>query len=479
MRRVKINKYFRRLDCDRAIVIYIACFICVRAIMIMKPLSMVINETSAGKLFKALVYAIGLGLLGVDYIKNKRILIGKSIIWLLGLAISLLVSEIIHYQYADFIALMKQCVKSGILVFILYTAGMRITRREQKCFLRLLHSTLSAIFIPSIFYMFYQFVTLQHYVVNGLHQGWYEGRLFGFLISPYSGAIIVSLLAFGAGFLFHFSEKKKYKVLYGVELVVYSIFLALSDTRTAYVACAMGIGFVVFWYGFKSGVKGDHFRRIGRSFLVFLLITAAMFALLRGVRTVCLYCANKLNNETESFSEFAEEQERPPQTFTSRRAFIWKSYFDVLTDKPTHILFGLSESGSSSYIRENYPDTYIVDPFKDLYPELYEQGNVYGTHNTYLTVLVYSGIFGLVFLLVFLFNGARSVLTRMIHGALSPFEAMISAVVLMILTAGFFEEDLFLTVTANSCFFWLCAGFLLNSHREEADNNEDNPFLPS
>lgn len=480
MRRMSFKSCLHAIDCDKAIVVYAACFTCMRALMIMMPINLIISETMLGKLFKAMVYAVGFGLLAVDYARNKRILIGKHVVWMLGLAIALLFSECIHYQYADFAVLLKQCIKSGILIFIFYSAGMRMTRRGQICILRSLHNILSVIFIPSIFYMFYQFLTLQHYVVNAIDQGWYEGRLYGILISPYSGAMLVSLLAFGAGFLFHFSDGNNYKALYGAELVVYSIFLALSDTRTAYVACAMGVGVIVFWHGFKAGWKGDRFRLIGKSLLTFLLIVAAIFALLRGIRTTALYCARELNNKTESFSEFAEEQERPPQTFTSRRAFIWKSYFDVLTDKPSHILFGLSQSGSSSYIRKNYPDTYIVDPFKEYYPELYEQGNVYGTHNTYLAVLVYSGLVGLVFLMVFLLKGLRIVLRRMTHGALSPFEAMIVAILFMILSAGFFEEDPFFTVTYNSCIFWICAGFLINPYKEEATlNNANNPILPS
>ena len=475
-----VKKSIRAFDCDKSIVIYSALFICIRAIMILEPISLVINETKVGKIFKALVYAIGFGLLTIDWIKNRKILTGKNIIWLLGLVISLVVSECIHYQYASFTELVKQGLKSGILVFVLYTVGMRMARNEQIQFMRTLHNVLSIIFIPSIFYMFYQFLTLQHYVVNAIHQGWYEGRLFGILISPYSGAMIVALLAFGACFLFHFSNGKKYKVLYSTELVIYFIFLALSDTRTAYVACAAGLGFILFWHCYKSDTKSDHFRRIGRGFLAFLLITAAMFALLKGIRTASLYCARELNNQTEPFSEFAEEQDRPPQTFTSRRAFIWESYFDVLTNKPIHILFGLSESGSSSYIRENHPDTYIVDPFKYYYPELFEQGQVYGTHNTYLTVFVYTGAFGLIFLLVFLFKGSGNVVKKIIHGTFTPFDALIGAIVLMILTAGFFEADPFFAVTYNSCLFWVCAGFLMNSHKEEVTTNHvDNPILPS
>ena len=71
-------------------------------------------------------------------------------------------------------------------------------------------------------------------------------------------------------------------------------------------------------------------------------------------------------------------------------------------DKPLNLLIGLSPGGYNKYIIEHYTESYIVKDFGVYYPKERIKGNVYGTHNGYLHVLVTTGLSGIVTLSAFL-----------------------------------------------------------------------------
>ena len=475
-----IGRMERKETIDQLIIGYVFLFLIWRAFMSIQPIVVPVSNTTAGSLLKGLVYLGGFALIGMDCFVQKRIRFGRNMKWLLLLGGSVLISELIHYKYVDLSTLIKQCVKSSLFLLLVYTVGLRMTERVRNRFLKILYCVLSMIFMPSMLYMFFQFLTLQHYVVAGTNQGWFEGRLYGIMVSPFAGAMIAAILAFAAGYLFFSGSKGlMQKSLYGAGLIIYILYMILSDTRTVYVACAAGFGILLFWR-FRKAALADEKRRIVyliKGSLSFLLIILVMFLLIKGTRTAGLYFVQKINHDAAgaatSFSEFKDMQDRPKgTTFTSRRAYIWRSYFDVLTDQPVNFVFGLSLSGSSECIRKEYPDAYIVKDFKYLYPELYEKGDVHAAHNTYLTVLVYSGIIGLIFLLVFLCKSAQRFLRSLIHNTLSNIEITMGVIVVMILTAGLFESTPFFDISVFSCFVWLCTGFLMNGTAEEAPVNK-------
>lgn len=449
----------------KAVVIYTWLFFFYRILNTLTPVAEVFKQPVFSTVPKLLGLA-GAVLLAVDLITDRTVLRSASVGWILLLLLSLSVSAAVRYPYNSFFEFTKYIVYVSVQDLLIYSAGIRMSREEQKRFLKALHTTASVIFIPALCYMFYQFVTRQHYITSeDLNQGWFEGRLFGIMNSLYGGAIVVSLLAFGTVFLLLQSRKPLQKALYASELIIFTIYLALSDCRTAYAALAAGLGLALLYHCLRTHSPEN--SPMIKVFIKFLIIyTTAlliMFAGIAGIRTAGSYV-------NAGAAESRNEMRRPEgASFSSRRLTIWNNYIEIMTDKPSHLIFGLSYNGYEKYIREHYPEAYIVSFFRNEYPYLYRKGEVYQTHNSYLMVLVVAGLPGVVAVIGFLISGARYVISLLFSGGMTSFESLLSALVLMVLTAGIFETTSIIPVNAVSGFFWMISGLLMNTKLRKED----------
>ena len=167
--------------------------------------------------------------------------------------------------------------------------------------------------------------------------------------------------------------------------------------------------------------------------------------------------------DQEAMERFLAGIDRPKQaTVTSRRVFIWKSYYEIMTDRVGNLIFGLSPGGADRYIREHYPDQYVVTAMQEYYPKAYLKGGVYDTHNSYLQVVVTTGIPGICVLIVYLVCCAADAFRYVGKGIKDDFDILCLSLIGMLLAAVFFERDVFLRTTAISFIFWNLAGYLMN-----------------
>lgn len=427
----------------------------------------------------------GLILILTDIITDRIIFNGISMKWVILMILSAVISTIFRANY-DCVDNIKCILWSMVQMLLIYTLPMRITKDRQKKLLIHIHSAGCIIFIPVLIYMFYQFVELEHYInANGVSQGWFEGRLFGVMDTLYKGASLVAVLLFGSVFLFAVSKSKMKKAAYLSTIIVFFTYIALSDSRSIYAGCCMALLIIIFFDeklqiisflnrvpNLKRFIEGRR-RRLVSVFLYIITITvfAAGIMVIRNGGMELAY-----NNVISKYGveglekkigegmdiESARNLGRPKQaTITSRRVYIWKSYAEIILDKPSNLLIGLSPEGYDKYIIEHYPESYIVKDFWEYYPLESIKGNVYGTHNAYLHVLVATGILGMVSLLVFLiwffmatFNGISTKKNR-------RYEVFLCAIIIMMLTSNFFEGDIFYCTTAMSFLFWLITGILV------------------
>lgn len=144
------------------------------------------------------------------------------------------------------------------------------------------------------------------------------------------------------------------------------------------------------------------------------------------------------------------------------RIGIWTSYLDVLTDSPKNMIFGLSPGYYMPVIYDRYhgTDLYIVDFIEQNYPNMIANGLIYDVHNGYLSILVQAGLLGLILIAIFFLRLGGDALRAYSCDEKENFELLlIIALVAVVMTAVFFDSDLFFRTTSTSVLFWMICGF--------------------
>ena len=123
------------------------------------------------------------------------------------------------------------------------------------------------------------------------------------------------------------------------------------------------------------------------------------------------------------------------------------------------------------YIRDNYPDNYIVKYItEEKYPVMYAQKLIYDTHNAYIGAFATTGVVGtgilFVFLALILFRVMRYITKK---ESVSFNVYMLFAIWIFILISSFFESDLFFKCTSISLIFWIVSGLLVKVTANQED----------
>ena len=445
---------------SRIAVIYTYLCIIYNILFIINPIRDFI-ENSVFIYFSKILCVVGIVLAAVDLCRERISLKVPNKKWIYLLLSAAVISTIYRYSY-DFVGNIKSILWSMVQMTLIYSVAFRLSDKEENDLMIRLHSFGTVIFIPVIIYMFYQFINLEYYITEkDMHQGWYEGRLYGITHTLYYGTSLAAVLLFGSVFMFIYSKHKAFKLMYLTEILIYGLYIILSDTRTIFVGIAAGLFVLVMFGDFLHSITHG-IKRIICKLVMYMLLIAVLLMLVKGVRTAMLKAAcDNVHNKTNKVIS-AEELDRPKnQTLSSRRTIIWKSYADILGDDVLNMIFGFSPYGYDRYIWENYPDSYVVKDFKALYPYDYARKKVYGAHNTYLHVMITTGIFGFIAVIGFIFSSAHEFLKKHISARSSFKDLFFCSILVMLLSFIFFEVDIFLRTTAMSFVFWLVAGILL------------------
>ena len=129
--------------------------------------------------------------------------------------------------------------------------------------------------------------------------------------------------------------------------------------------------------------------------------------------------------------------------------------------KSADIVKALGEKGIDVKAMSSVDDS-EVKYIKDNYPFMYEKDYIYDTHNAYVGALVMSGAVGVILLLVFIVIGFLKTV-KYFRTTEKPSLAiyLMLALIVIMLSASFFEADLFFRCTSTSVIFWISAGLLV------------------
>ena len=462
---------------NQAVVLYsIVCLMYQTAVVLM-PVSDFFKRDGL-RLFSPALAVIGLMLMGADFFFSRRKYAIRHEAWLwVFLGITLLSSLVRHaYGFGDSV---KTIIWTMVQCFLIATFPGRLSGEDRRRVFRFLHTWTSLLFFPALLYMIARFFTMEHsFTESGMAQGWYEGRLFGIMHTLYEGTMLVALLTIATLARLLKCRSTLWKVLLGLESGICVIYLCLSDTRTVYVGL-LASAFVLVFFRCRNACVREGKKKYARWILTGTAVFMAGVAVFIGVRfavreggLALAYEISRKNTapvdtkveektEDAGFESFVREAERPEgASVSSRRISVWTDYLQILTDRPSHMLIGLSPGGMDPYLYERYSDHFVVDFMKTAYPYEYQKQQAYMTHNAYLHVLVTTGIFGLAALMIFLVRFLASAMKNLVRGRGGNLETAAFLMVVLLLTGILFESDVFLRATSGSMIFWTAMGCL-------------------
>ena len=407
---------------------------------------------------------LGMTLMGVllglynFFVKKAYLFVRKIEYLILFFAMNIITSLlVIKYGFSTNI---KNLVVFFIYFFAIYPIFQSFSKEKSRLLFNLFFSVITVANTVGVFISLVQFLMLIGYRVfdyKGLliRQGFVESRLFGILASPNYLSIISLIIIIYLGMRLTFFSKLV-KTLAISSIILNFAYIVLSGSRTTYICLVVA----AFLY---SLVKFE-FRNKLKSFVAVLLTVGLVFLSYNGVKySSDLYLKAhsaeiQLNKEKgENNNLTLERTDTSEENISNNRFAIWQSTASFIPKRP---LFGYS-AGNWYELGKTYDaSAYIIKQH-------------YLTHNGYLELLFYNGIFGIVpiaiFMLSFIFASLRKFKKdkeedRIDHELVS---GLLMTVVILI--SNLFLSSTFYGISLLGCILFIISGYYFSVISKKRD----------
>ena len=338
---------------------------------------------------------LGMTLMGVllglynFFVKKAYLFVRKIEYLILFFAMNIITSLlVIKYGFSTNI---KNLVVFFIYFFAIYPIFQNFSREKSRLLFNLFFSVITVANTVGVFISLVQFFMLIGYRVfdyKGLliRQGFVESRLFGILASPnYLSIISLIIIIY---LVTRFSTLNKILKSLAISSILLNFtYIVLSGSRTTYI-CLVATAILY------SVLKFD-FNEKARSLLGILVTVGLVFLSYNGIKySSDLYLRthsaeiqrNQENGENNNLS--LERTDTSEENISNNRFAIWQSTASFIPKRP---LFGFS-AGNWYELGKTYDaDAYIIKEH-------------YLTHNGYLELLFYNGIFGILPIAIFMLS---------------------------------------------------------------------------
>ena len=328
---------------------------------------------------------LGMTLLGVllglyNFFVKKAYLFVRKIEYLIIFFAMNIITSLLVMKYG-FSTNIKNLVVFFIYFFAIYPIFQNFSREKSRILFNVFFSVITVADTVGVFLSLVQFFMLIGYRVfdyKGLliRQGFVESRLFGILASP-NYLSIISLIIIIYLWMRLSVLNKVIKTLAISSIILNFAYIVLSGSRTTYiclVVAALLYSLIKFEYSNKA-----------KSFVTVLLTVGLVFLSYNGVKySSDLYLKAhsaeiQLNKEKgENNNLTLERTDTSEENISNNRFAIWQSTASFIPKRP---LFGYS-AGNWYELGKTYDaSAYIIKEH-------------YLTHNGYLELLFYNGLFG-------------------------------------------------------------------------------------
>lgn len=374
-----------------------------------------------------------------------------------------------------------------VLQLFLFTSLLPFGREENsssvkigKTMLKRMANSLIAIHFVAVTISVVQFFLQSSYIVpdyNGTYdrrQGFYDERLFGIFTDPNYAAVASLLVILAALTMMVWQGKRRgLKIWYLVSIVMNTVYIALSGSRTAMVAMAVVLPVWSYFRWRNARIRDGKNWHLGGVLtaagicavsLLYFACSGTVFAAAADVTVnIRPYVGLSPYEEAEEISLVRKDT---GEDISNNRMAIWSGAVALWKDHP---VTGLSPKNMVSYAQRTRPDSYIAK-------------TGYQAHNGFVALLVGSGLIGTlpIVLLFVLFLKELFFYLKNNRGTKIP-EGMLLSLSVMItigISAVFLLEIFFtVTITVTSVLFWISAGcaywYLRAFHSKPADTGKE------
>ncbi len=408
-----------------------------------------------------------------NYIKTKRIwlLIAFLISYVISIAVNL------DYGYAEAV---KALVWMGFHYFLLYACD--VTQEPdayKKEFYIMANIYLFILFAAAVVSFVFLCMNYSYILVHSGSQvigGFTWGRLWGIFTDPNYGSVFCSAGIILSIYFFNIWKNVFLRICYCINILMLSIYLIFSDSRTGLVSVILALGFYVYallirWDKLKLKMVWKQVCCI----LIAIVVMVGVFFLPKGVtkayNAIILHIAasqqipdennQTIIDDTVKEKKFGREQDIEDD-FTNQRFDLWMSGIEIFSTRP---ILGVSFFNLIPYATANLPDTFMINN------DFGEHGNL---HNAYLNILAGQGIVGFTISVLFSAAVIIYVFRRFLRVDQKDYHYIITLMgaVLACGVSAMFVSDIFYIHSPNSYIFWSFLGYLMHYFR----NNIPLPF---
>jgi hypothetical protein len=466
---------------DWIVILYVAAVLVFQTILQISPLVSLLTKTPFYSM-QTYLGILGGGLILLDLVTTKRLWQGKFSILLYGIVLLAALASVRTMDYGLKENIFKLCW-SAIYFALVYSCAYRFDRATLIKCAKVLFFALLAVWFIACCVSLYQYAAqiAYRYVVNPLgkdasttRQGFYDSRLFGIFYTLNHAAYISLLFLIGCVFYFIKSPHRSVRIALVLICLCLGSHILLSGSRSTRISL-IAVAAVGTWLLVRRRMQGKGFkqRALPLALAVVMAVvaiggTAGWKAALRHVPYLAQETIYWLDGGTanpnhekvdkEEIDEMLDREELEADSSNGRLS-IWMDYLRLFGEVGP---IGLSPGNYMAHIKEHNPDLYIVDYIKQEYPDKYDSGIIYHTHNGYLLVYVATGWIGTALLIAFIalcVNRLVRTLRQKRQVSLLFIGCMLYAAACAI--SAVFDEGLFFQNHLHTTLFWFALGVLM------------------
>lgn len=412
-----------------------------------------------------------------------RHFVHNVVLWILiAFLVSYGISMVANYQYG-ILAPLKTMVWMGMQYLLLFASDDRKNMdNHRKVFHVLAWVYVAYMFLASLASLIMMFTQYGHVEdIPGADggtmrviTGFVWSRLWGVFTDPNYASTMSTVAVVFSLYFFKIHRSIVLRIFMVANIVLQTLYITFSDSRTGLVAVFLAIGVYFFcWMATKKDkikIRSTALRTIA-CLAAAAVVSVSCLVVISGVKTgYNAIIISQMHHQDPSEDPDDEEPLEEPDKelvgreqdlendFSNRRFDLWKASLDIIGDRP---IFGVSYLNLMQYTEDHFPDNYLVHN---------DHGKFGNYHNVLINIAAGQGLLGLaLFIAAGAVAGIKCIkrVAKNIDQPHNIFYITAFSAVIAILSSSMFVSDLVYVNSANATMFWFLTGILVTKDHSE------------